>query len=59
MAGPFEAFARFEHDGWERVAARYDGVWTTLTTAFGERLLDAVEFGPGTRLLDEIGRAHV
>ena len=52
MERPFEAFARFEHDGWERVATRYDGVWASLTTRFGERMLDAVEVAPGVRLLD-------
>lgn len=48
----FSAFARFEHDGWERVAARYDGVWTSLTTRFGAALLDAVGVDAGVQLLD-------
>jgi len=47
-----EAFRRFEHDGWQRVAGSYEGVWAPLTSQFVGRLLTAVQVGIGTRLLD-------
>jgi len=50
--GPYEAFARFEHEGWERVATRYQTMWVSLTGRFGERLLDVVGVAEGVRLLD-------
>jgi hypothetical protein len=28
-----DEFTRFEHEGWERVAAKYDSVWSSLTAA--------------------------
>ncbi|MBI1967961.1 MAG: methyltransferase domain-containing protein [Gemmatimonadetes bacterium] len=55
-----DAFARFEHDGWERVATRYDAVWTGLTTRFADLLLDAVGVASGMWLLDvACGPGHV
>ena len=47
-----EAFASFEHDGWEAAAATYADAFDRFTTQAIEPLLDAVEAGPGVRLLD-------
>ena len=32
-------FARFEHEGWQRVADKYDSVWSPLTRQFIPSLL--------------------
>jgi len=47
-----DAFTRFEHDGWERVAGRYEAAWSSLTRPFVAPLLDAARVGPGDRVLD-------
>jgi len=47
-----DAFTRFEHDGWERVAARYEAAWSALTRPFVAPLLDAAGVEPGDRVLD-------
>jgi ubiquinone/menaquinone biosynthesis C-methylase UbiE len=47
-----DEFATFEHEGWERVADRYDSVWSALTRPFIPLLLDAAEIGSGMSLLD-------
>ena len=47
-----EAFIRFEHDGWERVAGRYETAWSALTRPFVAPLLDAARVEPGDRVLD-------
>ncbi len=47
-----DVFARFEHEGWERVAEKYDAAWTSLTSEFVAPLLAAVAVGPGMRVLD-------
>ena len=48
-----EAFDAFEAAGWaEKDAGAYDMLLGRVTERFAEPLLDAVEAGPGTRLLD-------
>ena len=47
------AFDAFEAAGWaEKDAGAYDMLLGRVTERFAEPLLDAVEAGPGTRLLD-------
>src|SRR5438094_2624457 len=36
-----DAFGKFEHSGWQRVAGRYDSVWAASTRQFIPPLLDA------------------
>ncbi len=45
-------FAQFEHEGWQRVAEKYDSVWSSLTRQFIPHLLDAAQVGPGMPILD-------
>src|SRR5205085_5254959 len=45
-------FTKFEHEGWERVAHKYDSVWSSSTRQFIEPLLDAAEVRVGMSLLD-------
>jgi ubiquinone/menaquinone biosynthesis C-methylase UbiE len=52
MSSTKDPFTRFEHEGWERVANRYDLVWASLTRQFIPLLLDAVEIGHGMSVLD-------
>jgi ubiquinone/menaquinone biosynthesis C-methylase UbiE len=47
-----DAFARFEHDGWERVADKYDSTWSSSTRQFIPPLLDAAGVSSGMSLLD-------
>ena len=47
-----DAFNAFEAAGWEATAGEYDTYWPTLTGRLSDALLDAVEAGPGTRVLD-------
>lgn len=47
-----DAFTKFEHEGWERVAGKYDSTWATSTRQFIEPLLDAADVSPGLSLLD-------
>ena len=47
-----ESFAKFEHDGWQRVASKYDSVWASSTQQFVCPLLDAVEVSEGLSVLD-------
>jgi ubiquinone/menaquinone biosynthesis C-methylase UbiE len=47
-----DAFTEFEHEGWERVAGRYDSVWSSSTRQFIEPLLDAAEVREGMAVLD-------
>jgi ubiquinone/menaquinone biosynthesis C-methylase UbiE len=47
-----DAFTQFEHEGWERVADKYDSVWSSSTRQFIPPLLDAIEVGPGMSILD-------
>ena len=52
MSMPADQFRRFEHEGWERVAHKYDSVWSNSTRQFIAPLLDAAEVGPRLRVLD-------
>jgi len=45
-------FARFEHEGWQRVAHKYEAAWSGLTRSFIPRLLQAVSLAPGQNVLD-------
>ena len=45
-------FTRFEHVGWERVADKYDSVWSSLTRQFIPYLISAAEVSPGMSVLD-------
>jgi ubiquinone/menaquinone biosynthesis C-methylase UbiE len=45
-------FTRFEHVGWERVAHKYDSVWSSLTQQFIPYLISAAEVSPGMSVLD-------
>lgn len=45
-------FTEFEHEGWERVAHKYDSVWSSSTRQFILPLLDATEVGEKMSILD-------
>ena len=47
-----ESFAKFEHEGWQRVAGKYDSVWASSTRQFILPLLDAAEVSGGMSVLD-------
>lgn len=47
-----EAVRAFEHAGWQRAAAQYDGTFSRATAQFIAPLLDAAEVSQGTRVLD-------
>src|ERR1700704_467112 len=47
-----DAFTRFEHEGWERVANKYDSIWSSSTCQFIPPLLDAAEVGEKMSILD-------
>ncbi len=47
-----DAFTEFEHEGWERVAGKYDSVWSSSTRQFITPLLDAAEVREGMTVLD-------
>jgi SAM-dependent methyltransferase len=47
-----DAFTQFEHEGWERVAAKYDAVWSSSTRQFIPPLLDAAQVGEKMAVLD-------
>src|SRR5881397_1987193 len=47
-----DAFTKFEHEGWERVAGKYDSTWSTSTRQFITPLLDAANVSSGMSLLD-------
>lgn len=47
-----DAFTTFEHEGWQRVAGKYDSVWSSSTRQFIPPLLDAVGIDPGMSILD-------
>src|SRR5436853_2076065 len=49
---PADEFARFEHDGWQRVAGKYESVWSGSTRQFIPPLLDAAEVSSGISVLD-------
>ena len=45
-------FTRFEHAGWERVADKYDSVWSSLTRQFIPHLISAAQVSSGMSVLD-------
>src|SRR2546430_10691930 len=47
-----DAFTEFEHEGWERVADKYDSVWSSSTRQFIAALLNAAEVREGKSVLD-------
>jgi SAM-dependent methyltransferase len=47
-----ETVRAFEHAGWQKAAAHYDGTFAAATREFFEPLLDAPEIRPGTVVLD-------
>jgi SAM-dependent methyltransferase len=47
-----DAFTKFEHEGWERVANKYDSVWSSSTRQFIPPLLDAAEVSGKMSILD-------
>jgi len=47
-----DAFSRFEHAGWERVADKYDAVWSSLTRQFIPYLIRAAEVSSAMSVLD-------
>jgi SAM-dependent methyltransferase len=47
-----DEFTRFEHEGWERVANKYELTWSSLTRQFIPYLIDATQIAPGMSILD-------
>jgi SAM-dependent methyltransferase len=47
-----DPFTRFEHQGWARVADKYDSVWSSSTRQFIPPLVDAAEVSSGMSILD-------
>lgn len=47
-----DPFTQFEHEGWERVADKYDSVWSSSTRQFISPLLDAAQVAENISLLD-------
>src|SRR5438132_6050029 len=47
-----ESFAKFEHEGWQRVAGKYDSVWARSTRQFIPSLLDAAQVHLNMSVLD-------
>src|SRR5436853_784956 len=52
LPNAMEAFAKFEHEGWQRVAEKYDSVWASSTRQFIPALFDAAEVSGGMSVLD-------
>jgi ubiquinone/menaquinone biosynthesis C-methylase UbiE len=50
--GHDDEFTRFEHAGWERVADKYDLVWSSLTRQFIPYLIAAAKLAKGMSILD-------
>src|SRR6266496_3598952 len=50
--GKGDEFTRFEYEGWQRVAEKYDAVWSSLTRQFIPYLVSAAEVSAGTSVLD-------
>ena len=46
------SFTEFEYEGWERVADKYDSVWSSSTRQFISPLLDAAEVSARMSILD-------
>lgn len=47
-----DSFAKFEQEGWKRVADKYDSVWSTSTRQFIPPLLEAAEVAEKMSILD-------
>jgi SAM-dependent methyltransferase len=47
-----DAFTKFEHEGWERVADKYDSTWSTSTRQFIGPLLDSAKVSEKMTVLD-------
>jgi SAM-dependent methyltransferase len=47
-----DAFSRFEYEGWERVADKYDSVWSSLTRQFIRYLINNASVSAGMSVLD-------
>ena len=47
-----DAFTEFEHQGWQRVANKYDSVWASSTRQFIPPLLDAADVSAKMPILD-------
>lgn len=47
-----DQFSQFEHAGWERVAHKYDSVWSSLTRQFIPHLIGAAQVSPSMSVLD-------
>ena len=47
-----DAFTKFEHEGWERVANKYDSTWSSSTRQFIPPLLDAADVSTKMSILD-------
>jgi ubiquinone/menaquinone biosynthesis C-methylase UbiE len=47
-----DAFTRFEYESWQRVAEKYDAVWSSLTRQFIPYLIDAAQVSTGLSVLD-------
>ena len=47
-----DEFARFEHAGWQRVAHKYDSVWSSLTRQFIPYLIADAKISAGMSALD-------
>jgi ubiquinone/menaquinone biosynthesis C-methylase UbiE len=47
-----DAFTEFEHEGWERVAGKYEKIWSSLTMQFITPLLNAAGINRGVSVLD-------
>jgi ubiquinone/menaquinone biosynthesis C-methylase UbiE len=47
-----DAFMQFEHEGWQRVADKYDSVWSPLTRQFIPYLLTHAQVAAGMSVLD-------
>lgn len=47
-----DAFTIFEHSGWQRVADKYNSVWSSLTRQFIPHLLSPAQVSSGMSVLD-------
>jgi hypothetical protein len=47
-----EPFAKFEHEGWQRVAGKYDSVWASSTRQFIPPLLNSADVFGEMSVLD-------
>ncbi|PYI92886.1 MAG: methyltransferase type 11 [Verrucomicrobia bacterium] len=52
MSAAKDEFTQFEHEGWQRVADKYDSVWAQSTRQFIPPLLEAAEVSAGMSVLD-------